>query len=514
MWITFRVVRRICHAFGMRWQVPGFILEDLLGFGGSGEVWRARSRATGETVAVKRLPGAAAPGLRERAEREAALLAAVSHPHLVGLREVLVVEADVVLVLDHLAGGSLAGVLARRSRLAPGEVVTVLAPIAAALQHAHDLGLVHADITPGNILFTADGRPVLTDLGTSRVIGEDREVEATAEYVDPVVARGAAPAPASDVFGLAAVAFHALAGVPIWNAASVTETLRVAREGSVPDLRSLAPETPEPLIEALLRALSADPAHRGSAAELALDVRYACEPDPVDLGVDSGAGPARPGAPSTGRRPAAVTHEVAVPRFPPAEPPTPRPDRARRHRVRTNARRSRLVTGVIAAVLGVAAVVGAVWVGTRWAGSAEPARTGASQAAAAAVDPASPAQWQSLLQELYDSRAAAFASADPSALSDVYTSDSPQLATDRSTIEVMAGQQQRLDGFAPTVSFVEVVSAEADRVRLRVVDSFAAFSVVAGSAVTPDPGRGSHPVSVLMVRTPGGWRIHTAELMP
>ena len=154
--------------------VPGYTLEARLGRGGSGEVWRAVPRRGGAPVAVKVLVA----GDPERQAREAALLGGLDHPHLVRLLEVVHQPQRggaprVALVLELLAGGSLAALLARRGRLRPGEVVTAIAPVAAALAHAHDNGVVHGDLSPGNIVFTAEGRPVLTDLGVARVLGRD-----------------------------------------------------------------------------------------------------------------------------------------------------------------------------------------------------------------------------------------------------------------------------------------------------------------------------------------------------
>ncbi|MBA3250401.1 MAG: serine/threonine protein kinase, partial [Geodermatophilaceae bacterium] len=288
-------------------DVGEYRIEELIGYGGCGEVWRARHRDTGESVALKWLRGGG-PELRERQLREASLLAAVNHPHLGRLREVLLDRGDPVLVLDHHAGGSLAALLARRRRLRPGEVVSVISPVAAALAYAHDEGLVHADVTPGNVLFTAAGRPVLTDLGVARVLGEDADLHATPEYVDPQVARGGAPTAASDVFGLAAVAFHALAGIPPWNASGAEATMAVAADGVLPDLRRLAPDAPKELLETVLRALSAEPELRGTAAEFALDVRHACEPEAVAFAVDAR------GAPRPPSRTGPVTQGVRSPR--------------------------------------------------------------------------------------------------------------------------------------------------------------------------------------------------------
>src|SRR3954471_23593150 len=266
--------------------VPGYTLQELLGRGGSGEVWRAVPRSGGGPVAVKVLVA----GDPERQAREAALLGELDHPHLVALREVVHQPRRggpprVALVLDLLPGGSLAALLARRGRLRPGEVVTAIAPVAAALAHAHENGVVHGDLSPGNIVFTAEGRPILTDLGVARVLGETAAGEVTPAYVDPTVARGGAPGPASDVFGIAAAAFHVLTGVAPWNAATPGDTLRVAADGLLPDLAELAPGAPAELIAVISRGLSADPHDRGSAAAFALDLRHACRPEPVRLPV-------------------------------------------------------------------------------------------------------------------------------------------------------------------------------------------------------------------------------------
>ena len=393
--------------------VPGHVLEELLGRDGSGEVWRARPRAGGPPVAVKVL----VRGDPERQEREAALLGELDHPHLVRLHEVVRREvrgapAQVALVLDLLEGGSLAALLARRGRLRPGEVVTTVAPVAAALAHAHDRGVVHGDLSPGNVVFTAEGRPVLTDLGTARLVGDTARAEVTPAYVDPVVARGGAPGPASDVFGVAAAAFHALTGVAPWNAADPGGTLAVAATGQLPDLALLAPEAPEELVRVVLRGLSEEPHERGSAAAFALDLRHACRPEPVRLPV---AGVPDAELAVTGRGPRTeLTHQVPGRRpraAHAAAAPEGRLTRARAllaaralatgdGQLRTVARRAALGAAVLLAVAG--ALVGAAWLGSSWGRSGEPlpasvagpAPTGAgttTEAAPRPSDPGSPA---------------------------------------------------------------------------------------------------------------------------
>ncbi|MCW2679736.1 MAG: Serine/threonine protein kinase, partial [Frankiales bacterium] len=231
------------------WSLPGYDVQALLGFGATGEVWRACELATGDTVALKRLRAGADPSAVDALRREASLLRSLDTPYVVRLREVVGSGAETVLVLDHAPGGSLATLLARRGSLEPGEVVTIGAPLAQALAAAHSRGLVHGDVTPSNVLFTADGMPLLSDLGLARVAGERlASVDGTAEYVDPAVAGGGDPDAAADVWALAAVCHHMLAGSPPHDGGSVAEVLSAATSGSRAPLGLLAPSAPRALV--------------------------------------------------------------------------------------------------------------------------------------------------------------------------------------------------------------------------------------------------------------------------
>ncbi|WP_244524784.1 serine/threonine-protein kinase [Trujillonella endophytica] len=494
--------------------VPGYRLVELLGRGGSGEVWRALPRGGGEPVAVKVLVA----GDPDRQAREAALLGELDHPHLVRLVEVVHQPrrgepAGVALVLELLAGGSLAALLARRGRLRPGEVVTAVAPVGAALAHAHAAGVVHGDLSPGNVVFTAEGRPVLTDLGVARVLGEVASGEVTPAYVDPTVARGGAPGPASDVFGVAAAAFHALTGVAPWNAATPADTLAVAAAGELPDLDLLAPEAPPALRNVIARGLAADPADRPTAAEFALDLRHACRPEPVRLPV-AGVPDAELGL--TGRGPRTeLTHQLARRRAPAAGAPA----RRRRPGVpRPAAGRWSRWAGLLLAVA--VLLGGASWVGARWAGTD---RVGAAAQSGAAAGDASPApaaaaeaDWLAVLQGLYARRADAFARADAAGLDAVYVAGSALRAADEAAVRRLAEAGELLAGFAPRVEGPVTVAESGDRVRVEARDGWAAYAVVPadhpdGPVLRHAPGRASGPVVLELVRAPDGWRIAAAE---
>ncbi|SDE93967.1 Serine/threonine protein kinase [Blastococcus fimeti] len=501
--------------------VPGYTCEEPLGRGGSGEVWRAVPRRGGPPVAIKVL----VEGEPQRQAREAALLGELDHPHLVRLVEVVHQPRRggaprVALVLELLEGGSLAALLAVRGRLSPGEVVTVCAPVAAALAHVHSHGVVHGDLSPGNIVFTAEGRPVLTDLGVGRILGETAAAEVTPAYVDPAVARGAAPGPASDVFGVAAAAFHALTGIAPWNAATPADRLVVAAHGHLPDLAELAPDAPPALLEVIGRGLAADPHERGSAAALALDLRHACRPEPVTL---SAGGAARRGA---GPRPE-LTHVVPGRRPRPAPvvvPPAGRSARVRellgsaRPGVPPRAAAATVVLALVLALTGWLAVRGGsdAGPGTSVAAATAPAAPRSTTPAAAPAEPVTAAEWAAAVDRLYGQRAEAFASASVAALAGVWVGGSPQGEADAAHARTLDAAGERLRGFAPTVTDVQVASLAPDRAELLLTDGWAAYEVVpagdpAGPALRTEPARAPAPARVVLVRTPEGWRIERAE---
>ncbi|SHG57744.1 Serine/threonine protein kinase [Jatrophihabitans endophyticus] len=307
------------------WKLRGYVVESPLGRGASSDVWRARIAATGEPVALKRLDLAGVEAQR-RARSEAALLTVLDHPNLVRLHDLVTTADAAVLVLDLADGGSLADLLAARRRLAPGEVITAVAPVAAALAYVHRQAVVHGDVTPANILFTRGGVALLADLGVARLTGDESDAESTPAYIDPAVADGCVPAAPSDVFMLGAVAFHALTGAPPWPAQDAAAALAAARSGALPDVaaRLVGSDVPAPMAAVIARALAIDPAQRGTAADLALDLRHSGTPVAVELA----AGRVRPaGDPwlhaqtAPPRRAVGPEYGQTTPRAPRREPP-------------------------------------------------------------------------------------------------------------------------------------------------------------------------------------------------
>ncbi|HWG94579.1 MAG TPA: serine/threonine-protein kinase [Mycobacteriales bacterium] len=471
--------------------LPGYDVQSLLGSGATGEVWRAVETATGEVVALKRVRAGARPGAADALRQEAAVLRTLDTPHVVRLRAVLGSDADPVLVLDHAAGGSLAALLQRRGTLSPGELVTVAAPLAQALAAAHARGLVHGDVTPSNVLFTADGMPLLSDLGLAGAVGaRDARLEGTAEYLDPAVAAGAAPGPPSDVWALAALCHHALAGSPPYEGATVEQVLDAARRGDRAPLGLLAPSAPRALVEAVEAALHVDPAARPDAATFATVLRRAHAAAPVAL-----RGP-RAAAPLPAPR---ETHVVPRHGAAPAAPA------ARR-------RPPRWLLPALAAVVLLAGAAGTgVWLGR----GSDPAPAATLPAAAAGTPSPAPTpveaavDWAAELDALDAARAAAFEATDPARLTAVWAPGSPGLAADEQLVRSLAEAGQSAVGVRHEVVSVGELAREGGTARLRVVDVLRAYELrdVSGEVVRRVPSRGEAPHEVELVRTADGWRL-------
>lgn len=262
-------------------NVAGYRAERLLGAGGNASVWLLVDRRTGAARALKVYPAPKCQSdqspqrsddLMVQLRRESSVLGSLQHPHLLTLHTVVSTDQGPGLLMDYAAGGSLLNLVTARGRLSPGECITVLAPVAQALTHLHSSSVQHGDLSPGNVLFTAEGKPLVGDLGAARLLGEKNAgTLGTEGFSETGNFDTGSPAAADDVYSLAALGWYSLTGRPPAPA-----------KDRVP-LSLLVPDVSAELLHVLEAGLQTDWAARPSAAEFAEAVLRSGVSRPLDL---------------------------------------------------------------------------------------------------------------------------------------------------------------------------------------------------------------------------------------
>ena len=485
-------------------DVPGHLLDRIIGEGASSVVWSGVDHS-GAPVAVKiPRPGADPGGPAGAVERH--VLSAVQHPHLVPLREVVpLVDGRTALVFDLVTGASLRSMVRTRGQLRPGEAVTVLTPICQAVAALHAAGGLHGDISPGNIMLTAAGRPLLLDLGAAHVVGHVGPVWGTEGFVAPEVREGGAPTSASDIFSLGALAWFCLTG----NGAPDT----VQRLDPATITSHVGPE----LTEVVAASIDPDPTVRPSAAHLAglFYAAVAAEPVEVVVGADDAS---------------ALTHRLRADAA--LEPPEPEP--------RAWAARRRIVIG---AALGTVVLAAGGWFLLGGSPAAEASRgQGHRDSAAAVTAPVRPEASASavgrstarpgdgdarrhsdqlqhdvaapedraaqLLQWLSDRRARALMDRDVGGLAGVHREGSASHASDVQLVETLLASGDRYADLRLSVATATWVRGDRERATVRARVGWSAYTVVNRSgARRVRPAASGDILDFGLRRGPDGWRI-------
>ena len=502
-------------------EVPGYAVHERLGAGASSVVWRATRRADGTEVAVKLV---SAWGDADSAAREAEVLRSLPVEGLVRVHDAFTLADDpsrVAVVLDLVGGGSLAALLAARGHLTAGETVTVVTPVARTLGALHALGVVHADVSPGNVLLERSGRPLLADLGVARLVGEaPGEVAGTPGFTAPEVEAGEQPTSASDVYAVGALAWACVTGGP-------PPPVGVRRP-----LTEVVPTLPSAWAEVVTQCLTSQPAERPSAAEAALRLFDAvpCEPLRLVVGDDEVSlitHRLRAAAP--------VADEVSTParsrrRWPSAwwGPSGPSPFRRLHVSVHLRGRPSRIglaPVGLAGALLLVVALViagrAAGW--PEQAQAAEPAsRPSATRPVPAVPSTATrPAALQdrqaprsrpsALVQGLADLRSEVLVARDDRGLPRLDVAGSVAWRTDAALLHELRSRRQRYEGLRFTVTSAELVSSGGERAALRCRVDTSAHDVVSGDGAVSRPAEQGTPLVLHLRWSDGRWRIDSIE---
>ncbi|MFE3449095.1 protein kinase [Nonomuraea sp. NPDC059194] len=248
-------------------------LDEPIGRGGMGEVWRGHDPRTGRAVAVKILaPQVTQPAARERFAREARAAAQIVHSNVVTVFDTGEQNGRPYLVMELLTGRSLADELVDGHRYNIPEVCRLMSQAAAGLDAAHKAGVVHRDVKPANLHRTADGTLKIVDFGIAQVASETSRlttvgtVVGTAAYLAPEQINGEGGTAASDLYALGCVAYELLCGQPPFSGGAADLMRKHVFETPVPPSQ-VRPDVPAALDRLVLSMLAKNPADRPANAE-------------------------------------------------------------------------------------------------------------------------------------------------------------------------------------------------------------------------------------------------------
>jgi serine/threonine-protein kinase len=255
-------------------------LTDRIAAGGMGEVWRGEDVLLNRAVAVKLLPTGRAgdESFLARFRAEARYAASLSHPGIARVYDYgeSAEFGGAYLIMELVKGEPLSAILARAGRLSPDATLDIVGQAARALDAAHQAGIVHRDIKPGNLLVAGGGTTKITDFGIATAVRaaqashltETGMVMGTAMYVSPEQATGAPVDASSDIYSLGVVAYECLAGhVPFM----ASEPLAIAYAHKHAPVPALPPDVPQPVADLVYDMLAKTPAGRPVSARVVAD---------------------------------------------------------------------------------------------------------------------------------------------------------------------------------------------------------------------------------------------------
>ncbi|WP_307624266.1 serine/threonine-protein kinase [Streptomyces sp. V3I7] len=286
-------------------------LHTAIGRGAMGEVWRAQDELLGRAVAVKLLLSQDGdPTAASRFRLEAETAGRLSHPHVVGVLDFGEQEGRLFLVMELVDGDSLAQVLSGAGTLPAEQVARMAAQAAAGLAVAHEQGIVHRDIKPGNLLVDADGNVKIGDFGIARFVDDPNaaltatgQIVGTSLYLAPERALGKPAGPPSDVYSLGCLLYQLLTGRPPFHADSAVAVLHQHLDQAPVPPRELGVALSPAFESYLLSLLAKKPEERPTArqaAEWFSAGAWRGEPEPLPAAVP-------PTLPTTARTPAPPT---------------------------------------------------------------------------------------------------------------------------------------------------------------------------------------------------------------
>jgi eukaryotic-like serine/threonine-protein kinase len=272
-------------------ELGDYELLEEIGRGGQGVVFRARQKSLNRTVALKviSLGQWASKAHLKRFRLEAEAAAKLEHPGIVPIHEVGERDGSCYFSMKFIEGGQLDEVI-KRSPMSIRQAVELILKVGHTVHYAHEHGILHRDIKPGNILLDAKGEPHLTDFGLARLLETESSVTQTLDvlgtpsYMAPeqAVANNAAVSSVTDVYGLGAVLYQLLTGQPPFAGGTTYETIKLLLDTEPRQPRLLNPKIDRDLSTICLKCLEKDPKHRySSALALAEDLERWSKHEPI-----------------------------------------------------------------------------------------------------------------------------------------------------------------------------------------------------------------------------------------
>src|SRR6266513_1378847 len=276
--------KKAARAAEMLGELGDYELVEEVGRGGQGVVFRARQKSLNRTVALKviSLGQWASKAHLKRFRREAEAAASLDHPGIVPIYEVGERDGQCYFSMQFVEGGQLDEVVSRRP-MSIRQAAELIAKVSRTVHYAHEHGILHRDIKPGNSLLDANGEPHLTDFGLARLVESEStitqtmEVLGTPSYMAPEQAVGntAAVSSVTDVYGIGAVFYQLLTGQPPFAGGATYETIKLLLDSEPRSPRLWNPRIDRDLSTICLKCLEKDPKRRySSALALAEDLEH------------------------------------------------------------------------------------------------------------------------------------------------------------------------------------------------------------------------------------------------
>lgn len=224
-------------------QIPGYEIKRLIGQGGMATVYLAEQRSLGRQVVLKILD--TSTGLTsetvERFLNEGRIIASLNHPHIITIYDIGQAGDQIFISMEYVEGGDLRDRLLRQV-FAPSEAILLVEKIAAGLAAAHDNGIVHRDVKPGNILFRRDGTPLLSDFGIAKRLSNDSDLTSTGmfvgspNYMAPEQSESGPIDGRADIYSLGVIFYEMLTGSRTYVADSVIDVILMHKRAPIPRL--------------------------------------------------------------------------------------------------------------------------------------------------------------------------------------------------------------------------------------------------------------------------------------